>query len=61
MASIGVMIEGQDGLNWERWRRLCQDAERLGFASLRRSDHLFSVFESMLLIDALRNSFSEAC
>src|SRR5439155_3781364 len=44
MASIGVMIEGQDGLNWERWRRLCQDAERLGFASPRRSDHLFSVF-----------------
>jgi alkanesulfonate monooxygenase SsuD/methylene tetrahydromethanopterin reductase-like flavin-dependent oxidoreductase (luciferase family) len=44
MASIGVMIEGQDGLNWERWRHLCADAERLGFASLRRSDHLFSVF-----------------
>jgi len=44
MASIGVMIEGQDGLNWERWRHLCEDAERLGFASLRRSDHLFSVF-----------------
>src|SRR5439155_24530844 len=44
MAGIGVMIEGQDGLNWERWRRICTDAERLGFASLRRSDHLFSVF-----------------
>jgi alkanesulfonate monooxygenase SsuD/methylene tetrahydromethanopterin reductase-like flavin-dependent oxidoreductase (luciferase family) len=43
MAGIGVMIEGQDGLNWERWRHICEDAERLGFASLRRSDHLFSV------------------
>jgi alkanesulfonate monooxygenase SsuD/methylene tetrahydromethanopterin reductase-like flavin-dependent oxidoreductase (luciferase family) len=37
------MIEGQEGLSWERWRRLCTDAERLGFASLRRSDHLISV------------------
>ena len=44
MASIGVMIEGQDGLNWDRWRHICEDADRLGFASLRRSDHLFSVF-----------------
>jgi alkanesulfonate monooxygenase SsuD/methylene tetrahydromethanopterin reductase-like flavin-dependent oxidoreductase (luciferase family) len=38
------MIEGQDGLNWDRWRRLCSDVEELGFATLRRSDHLFSVF-----------------
>lgn len=37
------MIEGQEGLNWERWRRICADAERLGFASLRRSDHLISL------------------
>jgi alkanesulfonate monooxygenase SsuD/methylene tetrahydromethanopterin reductase-like flavin-dependent oxidoreductase (luciferase family) len=44
MAGIGVMIEGQDGLSWERWRHICADAERLGFSSLRRSDHLFSVF-----------------
>jgi alkanesulfonate monooxygenase SsuD/methylene tetrahydromethanopterin reductase-like flavin-dependent oxidoreductase (luciferase family) len=44
MAQIGVMIEAQDGLNWDRWRRLCRDVEQLGFASLRRSDHLFSVF-----------------
>lgn len=37
------MIEGQEGLNWERWRRICTDVERLGFASLRRSDHLISL------------------
>jgi alkanesulfonate monooxygenase SsuD/methylene tetrahydromethanopterin reductase-like flavin-dependent oxidoreductase (luciferase family) len=37
------MIEGQEGLTWERWRRICTDAERLGFASLRRSDHLISL------------------
>ncbi len=40
---LGIMIEGQEGLTWERWRRLCADVERLGFAALRRSDHLFSV------------------
>jgi alkanesulfonate monooxygenase SsuD/methylene tetrahydromethanopterin reductase-like flavin-dependent oxidoreductase (luciferase family) len=37
------MLEGQEGLNWERWRRICGDVERLGFASLRRSDHLISL------------------
>jgi alkanesulfonate monooxygenase SsuD/methylene tetrahydromethanopterin reductase-like flavin-dependent oxidoreductase (luciferase family) len=43
MAKIGIMIEGQEGLGWERWRRLCTDVEALGFASLRRSDHLVSL------------------
>lgn len=43
MAELGVMIEGQEGLTWDRWRRICADVDRLGFASLRRSDHLFSV------------------
>lgn len=37
------MIEGQEGLSWDRWRRICADTERLGFASLRRSDHLISL------------------
>ncbi len=37
------MIEGQEGLTWERWRRLCTDTDRLGFTSLRRSDHLISL------------------
>jgi alkanesulfonate monooxygenase SsuD/methylene tetrahydromethanopterin reductase-like flavin-dependent oxidoreductase (luciferase family) len=43
MAVIGVMIEGQEGLNWERWRNLCRVVEALGFESLWRSDHFFSV------------------
>ena len=37
------MIEGQEGLNWERWKRICHDADTLGFESLRRSDHLISL------------------
>ena len=37
------MIEGQEGLNWDRWRHLCHDVEALGFTALRRSDHFFSV------------------
>jgi len=43
VAKIGIMIEGQEGLNWERWRHICYDADTLGFAALRRSEHLFSV------------------
>jgi F420-dependent oxidoreductase-like protein len=39
MVAIGVMIEGQDGLTWERWRRILQVAEELGFDSVFRSDH----------------------
>ena len=40
------MIEGQEGLSWERWRHLCEDAETLGFDSLRRSDHLISLMDA---------------
>lgn len=36
---LAIMIEGQDGLNWERWKRLSAAAEELGFAGLYRSDH----------------------
>ena len=43
MAQIGVMIEAQEGLNWALWKRIVSDAERLGFASLRTSDHLQSI------------------
>lgn len=43
MAKIGIMIEGQEGLTWDRWRHICHDADTLGFDSLRRSDHFFSV------------------
>jgi F420-dependent oxidoreductase-like protein len=41
---VGIMIEGQEGLTWERWRRLAETADTLGFDSLWRSDHLFSLF-----------------
>ena len=41
--ALGVMIEGQEGLTWERWHALTDSAENLGFDSLWRSDHLFSV------------------
>ena len=43
MTKLGIMIEGQEGLSWERWRAICTDVERLGFASLRRSEHLISL------------------
>lgn len=33
------MIEGQDGLTWQRWKTLVAEVERLGFAGLYRSDH----------------------
>ncbi|MFI5375985.1 MAG: TIGR03560 family F420-dependent LLM class oxidoreductase [Candidatus Rokuibacteriota bacterium] len=37
---VGIMIEGQEGLTWERWLRLVQAAEDMGYESLCRSDHL---------------------
>jgi F420-dependent oxidoreductase-like protein len=40
MARVGIMIEGQEGLTWERWLRLVDAVEQLGFESLFRSDHL---------------------
>ena len=36
---VGLMVEGQAGLTWERWRHILALAERLGFPSLFRSDH----------------------
>jgi F420-dependent oxidoreductase-like protein len=33
------MVEGQQGLNWQRWRRLAAEVDDLGFAGLFRSDH----------------------
>lgn len=36
---LSVMIEGQDGLTWERWKRLAAAAEDFDFAGLYRSDH----------------------
>ena len=36
---IGLMVEGQHGLTWERWRHILRLAERLGMPSVFRSDH----------------------
>lgn len=33
------MLEGQDGLTWERWQRIAQTVEDEGYAGLYRSDH----------------------
>jgi F420-dependent oxidoreductase-like protein len=37
-----LMIEGQQGVTWNRWCALAETAERLGFEALFRSDHYFS-------------------
>jgi F420-dependent oxidoreductase-like protein len=39
LLDVAIMIEGQDGINWARWRRLVRAVEDLGFAGLYRSDH----------------------
>lgn len=43
MVRLGVMIEAQEGLTWQRWSRIVQTAEKSNFDSVWRSDHLFSV------------------
>ncbi|MEZ4523517.1 MAG: TIGR03560 family F420-dependent LLM class oxidoreductase [Thermomicrobiales bacterium] len=55
---LGVMIEGQEGLNWERWENIVGNADRLGFDSVWRSDHLYSVMgkyerETLALVPSL--------
>ncbi len=39
MIAISIMIEGQIGLTWPRWKALAVEVEALGFAGLFRSDH----------------------
>lgn len=39
MLEIAIMIEGQNGLNWERWKRIVSAVEDYGFVGLYRSDH----------------------
>lgn len=36
---VSIMVEGQNGLNWPRWKRLVELVEGLGFYGLYRSDH----------------------
>ena len=37
---LALMIEGQEGLTWDRWRALARAAEETGYSGLFRSDHL---------------------
>jgi F420-dependent oxidoreductase-like protein len=39
LIELSVMLEGQNGLNWERWQRIATAVDDLGFAGLYRSDH----------------------
>jgi len=39
MIEVGLMIEGQDGLTWDIWRRIAGIAEDRGYVGLYRSDH----------------------
>ncbi|MCA9957968.1 MAG: TIGR03560 family F420-dependent LLM class oxidoreductase [Anaerolineales bacterium] len=39
MIEVAIMVEGQNGLNWERWQRIARAVEDLGFVGLYRSDH----------------------
>ncbi|HSM23754.1 MAG TPA: TIGR03560 family F420-dependent LLM class oxidoreductase [Anaerolineaceae bacterium] len=36
---ISIMIEGQNGLNWDNWKKLVDFVEKSGFYGLYRSDH----------------------
>ncbi|HJN91412.1 MAG TPA: TIGR03560 family F420-dependent LLM class oxidoreductase, partial [Dehalococcoidia bacterium] len=38
---ISLMVEGQNGLTWERWSHILALAERLHIPSVFRSDHYF--------------------
>lgn len=36
---IGLMLEGQNGLNWDNWKRILQTAENCNYQCVFRSDH----------------------
>ncbi|HET9965659.1 MAG TPA: LLM class flavin-dependent oxidoreductase, partial [Rubrobacter sp.] len=39
MIEVAIMVEGQEGVGWDSWRRLALAVEDLGYAGLFRSDH----------------------
>lgn len=39
LIEVGIMIEGQNGLNWPRWKRIVKVVENSGYVGLFRSDH----------------------
>ena len=40
MVEVGIMVEGQESMTWERFLGLARTVEELGFDSFFRSDHL---------------------
>jgi F420-dependent oxidoreductase-like protein len=36
---VAIMVEGQEGIGWDRWRRIARTVEDSGYAGLYRSDH----------------------
>ena len=40
MLEVAIMVEGQEGVGWDSWRRLALAVEDLGYVGLFRSDHL---------------------
>lgn len=55
---VSIMIEGQEGLSWPRWKRIARATEDLGFYGLFRSDH-FAVPEGSI-VDSLETWVSLA-
>src|SRR5436190_19233637 len=41
---LGILLDVQEGIDLQEWRRLVPLVEALGFDSLWRSDHLYSLF-----------------
>lgn len=39
MIEVAIMVEGQNGLNWNRWQKIARTVEDAGFGGLFRSDH----------------------
>src|SRR5437660_9642028 len=39
MVAVSLMLEGQYGMTWSRWKKLVAEVEDLGFAGMFRSDH----------------------
>jgi alkanesulfonate monooxygenase SsuD/methylene tetrahydromethanopterin reductase-like flavin-dependent oxidoreductase (luciferase family) len=44
MVDLSIQVEGFTGLTWQRWKRLVDDVERLGFAGLYCCDHYNAPF-----------------
>jgi alkanesulfonate monooxygenase SsuD/methylene tetrahydromethanopterin reductase-like flavin-dependent oxidoreductase (luciferase family) len=43
---VGLLVEVEEGLDWDSWRATYASAERLGFESVWLSDHLQSPWEA---------------